>query len=75
MGGVGGLRDEARIGNGDGVGSDEMGDMARGVGRGFGDWPYEGDMVVYLTVGCCCPCWTLALCTMPPISQATDLVK
>ena len=49
MGGARGLRDEARMGSGDGVGSEElvgseeitgleeMVDMASGVGRGLGD--------------------------------------
>ncbi len=37
MGGAGGLRDEARMGSGDGVGSEEMLDMASGVGGGLGD--------------------------------------
>ncbi len=46
VGGVGGLRDEARMGRGDGVGSEDTVDMARGVGRGFRDRSEEGGMVV-----------------------------
>ena len=45
VGEVGLLGDKARIGTGDGVGSEEMVvDMARGVGKGTGDSSDRGAM-------------------------------
>ena len=50
MGGARDLRDDARTGRGDGVDSVEIEDMARGVGRGAGDWSDERGIVEFLLV-------------------------